>query len=176
MDGVQFPFLKDYSQQAMFYGLFEPEVEMAIRSHLPKNGCFVDVGANVGYFTAIAASVAGSGRKFWAFEPHKGHFERLSLFADLNHGRYTISCMPLAVSDVEGAEAKVLAGAQRLILENRIHNMILEISHPGHHEEPPLLPILRKMGMRVLNLATGLPVIPSLSPSIGNVICTPAGC
>jgi FkbM family methyltransferase len=99
---VFFEFLTDDSQRAMFYGWFGAGVEKAIRRYLSKGGCFVDVGANVGYYTAIAASVAGPSGRYYAFEPQRDHFERLSRLALLNRGLFAVTCVNAAVTDQDG--------------------------------------------------------------------------
>ena len=100
---VWFPFLADESQKTMYYGLFEPEVAAAIHSLLPRGGCFFDVGANVGYFTAVAANVAGPSGRFFGFEPHPDHFARLAMLARLNESRYSMTCVEAAVLDHDGS-------------------------------------------------------------------------
>ena len=54
-----------------------------IRRHLPRDGVFVDIGANIGSFTLVAARLAGRGRVH-AFEPSAHHFSRLSRNVGLN--------------------------------------------------------------------------------------------
>jgi FkbM family methyltransferase len=99
---IRFPFLADPSQREMYYEMFEPEVASAIHSLLPRGGCFFDVGANVGYFTAIAATVGGPGGKYYAFEPHAGHFTRLQMLSRMNEPAYSITCERAAVMDRDG--------------------------------------------------------------------------
>lgn len=50
-------------------GLFEPSETTAITESLRPGDTFVDVGANVGYYTLIAARVVGSEGRVFAFEP-----------------------------------------------------------------------------------------------------------
>jgi len=47
----------------------EGDVEEYIKSHLKEGSVFVDVGANVGYYTLIASRLVGSRGKIYAIEP-----------------------------------------------------------------------------------------------------------
>jgi hypothetical protein len=56
-----------------FYGTpYEPAVTDAIATALKPGDVFIDVGANIGYFTVLAAHLVGSGGRVIAFEPHEG--------------------------------------------------------------------------------------------------------
>lgn len=48
---------------------FEPEETEIIKMLLPAGGVFLDVGANVGYFSIVAAMSVGSNGRVYAFEP-----------------------------------------------------------------------------------------------------------
>lgn len=48
---------------------FEPEETEIIKMLLPAGGVFLDVGANVGYFSIVAAMSVGSKGRVYAFEP-----------------------------------------------------------------------------------------------------------
>lgn len=50
-------------------GVFEPDVANLLREHLRPGGVFVDVGANIGIFTVMAAKRVGSSGKVIAIEP-----------------------------------------------------------------------------------------------------------
>ena len=50
-------------------GTYQPEVAHAIVGNLPPGGTFVDVGANFGYMTMLAARQAGSTGRVFAVEP-----------------------------------------------------------------------------------------------------------
>lgn len=57
--------------------LYEPMTVRHLTSHLGTGGVFVDVGANSGYFTLIAAGLVGSGGRVIAFEPNPAVRRRL---------------------------------------------------------------------------------------------------
>src|SRR6188768_1262234 len=43
-----------------FFGIWEPEISDYIAKNLAAGDCFIDVGANVGYFSLLAASIVGN--------------------------------------------------------------------------------------------------------------------
>src|SRR5580692_4386710 len=62
--------LTDFIQRHIYLGTFEPAETSLVKKHLQPGMTFVDVGANVGYYTALAARlVAGNGGRVIAFEP-----------------------------------------------------------------------------------------------------------
>jgi len=70
--------LEDFIQRQMYFGAFEPDETRLVKKHLQPGMTFVDVGANVGYYTALAASkVVGRGGRVIAFEPSPYAFEKL---------------------------------------------------------------------------------------------------
>jgi FkbM family methyltransferase len=50
-------------------GVYEPHVAQALERILHPGGTFVDVGANIGYFSLLASTLVGPGGKVLAFEP-----------------------------------------------------------------------------------------------------------
>lgn len=52
-------------------GTYEPPVEEVLRRHLRPGDTFVDVGANVGYLSVVAATLVGPTGKVHAFEPNR---------------------------------------------------------------------------------------------------------
>lgn len=65
-------------------GIWEPfETEVAL-SRLRPGGVFVDVGANIGYYTIVASMRVGPAGAVHAFEPEPGNFAILQENARLN--------------------------------------------------------------------------------------------
>ena len=56
---------------------YEPHVTQALRTHLRPGATFVDVGANVGYFSLLAALLVGERGRVIAFEPRADNVELL---------------------------------------------------------------------------------------------------
>ena len=59
-------------------GIWEPEVTALVQRLLKPGMTFVDVGANIGYYTLLAAKQLGHTGKVYAFEPEPLNFELLS--------------------------------------------------------------------------------------------------
>src|SRR5450755_115400 len=68
----------DWIQRQLYYfGLWEPNLSAWIERRLSTGDVFVDVGANVGYFTLLAAGVVGKTGKVVAIEPMPEIFRHL---------------------------------------------------------------------------------------------------
>jgi FkbM family methyltransferase len=65
-------------------GLWEPFESRLVLALLPPGGVFVDVGANIGYFSLLAASVVGAAGRVFAFEPDPANYSLLQNSAELN--------------------------------------------------------------------------------------------
>ena len=76
--------LRDHIQRWAYYGEFEREVAEMIASQLKPGDTFVDVGANIGYFTALGAQCVGSAGRVLAIEPSPYAHDRLALLVDEN--------------------------------------------------------------------------------------------
>ena len=72
------------SVAAMYFGAYSPLVVDAMRRYLHLGDTFVDVGANVGYLSAIAAEIVGPTGQIHSFEPVPRYFQRLRRLAELN--------------------------------------------------------------------------------------------
>lgn len=57
------------SREVCFAGQYEPQETALVRSILRPGMCFVDVGANWGYFTLLAADLVGGGGRVVSLEP-----------------------------------------------------------------------------------------------------------
>ncbi len=69
----------DWIQRSLYYfGLWEPNLSAWIERRLCAGDVFVDVGANVGYFTLLAAARVGATGKVVAIEPMPEIFRHLS--------------------------------------------------------------------------------------------------
>jgi FkbM family methyltransferase len=68
----------------MYFGSYAPLVIAAMKRHLKPGDVFLDVGANIGYLSAIAAGIVGAQGQVHAFEPVPAYFNRLQRLAELN--------------------------------------------------------------------------------------------
>lgn len=86
-------------QRAM--GAYEPAKHALIRRHMRSGMTFIDVGANKGDFTLLAARLAGDPGIVISIEPEPENRSMLERSIELNH--YTnIRVLPIALSDREG--------------------------------------------------------------------------
>jgi len=73
---------------------YEPHVTEHLMRYIKSGTCFVDIGANIGYFSILAAY---AGASVWAFEPNARNVWLLSKNAQLNN--LQINVMPYALAD-----------------------------------------------------------------------------
>lgn len=76
--------LDDLVQRQIYFGLYEPEIAREIARRLAPGDVFIDVGANVGYFSLLAAERVGGGGQVHAFEPVPANCAMLREFAAMN--------------------------------------------------------------------------------------------
>ncbi len=82
-------------------GVHEEPLSRLFRELVRPGMTVLDVGANVGYYSLMAAKkLQGEGRVY-AFEPLPSNFELLTRNVEVN-GYTTVTAVPLAVSDREG--------------------------------------------------------------------------
>ena len=93
--------LSDVIQRDVYAGIYEPFETRHIRKFLRPGMTVVDVGANVGYYTWLAADAVGSSGRVLAIEPGPYAFERLRRVIQTN-GLGHVQCRNLAVSDAAG--------------------------------------------------------------------------
>jgi FkbM family methyltransferase len=72
-------------QRAIYIGNYERRETKLVRSILKSGMTVLDVGANVGYYTALAARIVGPRGRVFAVEPYPPNFQRLSTWITNNH-------------------------------------------------------------------------------------------
>ena len=77
--------LGDWIQRSIYLGTFEPLETRLVAGFLAPGMTVIDVGANVGYYTALAASRVGSKGRIFAIEPGARAFARLESLIAKNH-------------------------------------------------------------------------------------------
>jgi FkbM family methyltransferase len=93
--------LADYVQRQMYIGSFEVEETKWAKSLLHRGMTFVDVGANVGYYTALAAHRVGPKGRVIAFEPNPSAFEILRFWIEANSVSQA-ECFQMAMNNAPG--------------------------------------------------------------------------
>jgi FkbM family methyltransferase len=96
--------LRDYTQRGMFYDAYETHELNFMTSVLRPGDVVIDVGANIGLFTLVAAKAVGAGGSVHAFEPVPGNCERLEENLKLN-GFTNVTLNRSAVRDRPGTVA-----------------------------------------------------------------------
>lgn len=89
-------------------GKYEIEKHKAIRTFLKPGGIFIDVGANKGDFSLVAAKLLDKTGKVIAFEPESKNCKWITKSININ-GYKNISLYKIALSDHNG-EAKLYIG------------------------------------------------------------------
>jgi FkbM family methyltransferase len=100
-------------------GTTEPEVQKALRTHLRPGGVLFDVGANVGFFSVLAARLVGPAGRVYAFEPLPENVAALRRNVELN-ALANVAVRTEAVADRSGEallERREERAAARLIAE-----------------------------------------------------------
>lgn len=94
--------LGDYIQRSMFLRTFEPHETSLFAARLRPGMVVVDVGANVGYYSLLAASLVGPDGIVYAFEPSPMVFDRLSTTV-LRNSIAQISVLNTGVGESSGS-------------------------------------------------------------------------
>jgi FkbM family methyltransferase len=81
---------------------YEPHVSRVLKSMLPRRGTFVDVGANIGYFSLLAAACVGPQGRVIAFEPNPANCDLLRRSLAANGFGAVIDVHAAAVAEEKG--------------------------------------------------------------------------
>lgn len=98
------------------HGIYEPVETELLKRTLKPGQTFVDVGANIGYYTLLAARLVGPKGKVYAFEPDQSNFSLLVRNVRQN-GYSNVVVVPRAVSS-----------------KSRVQRLFLSESNPGDHQ------------------------------------------
>jgi FkbM family methyltransferase len=91
----------DVGRSIWLRGRYGAPIEVHLRSTLRPGDIFVDIGANIGYFSIIASELVGAGGKIYAFEPNQDAFALLKKSIKMNQIT-NIECMPFAAGAKSG--------------------------------------------------------------------------
>ena len=81
--------------------VYEPEVTEFIRKELKPGNTFMDLGANIGYYTILASQLVGPTGKVLSFEPNQKTFSRLLRNIRIQNIK-NVDCFNFALSDYDG--------------------------------------------------------------------------
>ena len=103
--------LDDYIGAGIIRGRsYEPHVTKLIRSVLRRGDVFVDLGANIGFFTFLAASLVKKQGKVIAFEPNPQNVQLMYSTLLVSPG-FNVKIYPYAVSDSAGIVKFITVGS-----------------------------------------------------------------
>ncbi len=91
----------DVTGKGLYVGLFEHEEVQFIRRILKPGMVFLDIGANMGFYSIIAAKYVGSSGQVHSFEPSPRMFEELKFNIELN-GLSNVEPNSIALGDKSG--------------------------------------------------------------------------
>jgi len=91
----------DMSRPTFIGGCIEPNEFLFVHTFLKPNMVMVDVGANDGFFTVVAARRVGPAGKVYAFEPSEREFQRLKTNVASN-GLRNVQPVKKAVAEARG--------------------------------------------------------------------------
>jgi FkbM family methyltransferase len=97
-------------QQLFWYGYYEKELGETLIKLLKQNDIFLDIGANIGYFSLLAAK---NGANVFAFEPAKQLFEKLEKNISIN-GNVNAAPFNVAVGELSEEKDLFLSGPDNL--------------------------------------------------------------
>lgn len=109
------------SQRIRQEGIWEPYETALVMALLGEGDVFVDVGANLGYFSILAASQVGESGAVFAFEPDPENFRLLKANAELNGFSSRIECCHAGLA-AQRAEGQLYLSADNLG-DHKIHGV-----------------------------------------------------
>jgi len=107
INGILFEFNLDKSPfvTESFLGNYEPKTVKVIKKILSSGDTFIDIGANIGYLSAIGSGFVGKTGAVHCFEPDPKYYQKLQKLPTMNPN-YKIITKQYALGKTEG-EAKM---------------------------------------------------------------------
>jgi FkbM family methyltransferase len=87
-----------YVSGSISLGLFERGEIKLFKSTISKGYNIIDIGANIGIYTLIAAKLSGDSGKIFSFEPYPQNFEILNSNILINNFK-NVECVAVAISN-----------------------------------------------------------------------------
>lgn len=94
-----------------FFDVWEPHISALLEARLREGDVFVDVGANIGYYSLCAARLVGDSGRVYAIEASPSIYDRLCQHIELN-GLPNVAPVHCAVWDSEG-ELDIFLGPRK---------------------------------------------------------------
>lgn len=136
------------SQTIREQGVWEPYETALVLQLLGPGDCFVDVGANIGYFSIVAGRRVGPGGQVWAFEPDPDNFALLQRSVEHNSLGHIVHAAQAGLAATEG-------GAQLYLSADNLGDHQL---FPGREKRPAVTVALHR-GDSALEAAADIDLI-----------------
>jgi FkbM family methyltransferase len=91
-----------YVSRGCLFDNYEPCETAFVRKHLRKGEVFLDIGANIGWFTLLASTIVGETGSIFAFEPRPETAEHLRQTIEANLLSDRIALRQCGLADAEG--------------------------------------------------------------------------
>jgi len=88
--------------ELLYRRVWEPALTAFYTQNIKAGMKYLEIGANIGYFTVLASALVGHTGRVHAFEPETTAFDLLKVNCRLNHYSYLCELSQLALSDAEG--------------------------------------------------------------------------
>jgi FkbM family methyltransferase len=99
--------------QLVEFGVWERGLTALVRKRVRQGTTFIDVGANIGYYTLLAAKLVGPFGRVIAFEPEPGVFELMKRGVEANGFRQGVYLERKALSNKRGILELYLSSTNR---------------------------------------------------------------
>lgn len=112
------------AQHILYMGDYEPQTTKVFKAALKPGMNVVDVGANIGYYTCLAASLVKYG-SVWAFEPEARNYDDLCGNISLN-GFNNVMPVKAAIADSDG---EAVLNVSRY--DSGVHSLLISRDNKG---------------------------------------------
>jgi len=116
----------------MYTGSYEVDTYITLKNLLKKGDTFIDVGANIGYITALGMGIVEESGEVHSFEPIQRYFKKLSELKELNptYNLYTVNS---AISENAGS-ATITVNSSDNIGNNSMISDSMQKENQGEEE------------------------------------------
>lgn len=134
----------------MVLGRYERPIQGVIRAHVTPGDCAYDIGANVGFFSLLLASLVGTGGTVHAFEPSAPEADSADALVRCNDLGRIVQVHRMAVSNATGESTLLSSGLTGILLDaprnngryadssaHRVQTMMLDDFVFGRGNTPP---------------------------------------
>ena len=134
----------DFVFSGIYFGAvpYEPRLTQYFVDHLRPGGVFVDVGANCGYFSMLAAGLIGTSGRVFSFEPNPPVFRELAEHLSRNALIDRVRAFELALSDRRTDNASLFVTSQHSGLSTLVSDSIVAAGHFGGSTAVPIKTVL----------------------------------